>query len=254
MGYVLLTRPRQASEKLAGKLTAQGYACLIAPRLEITPVVVRVPPEMSRVRAVMLTSAHAFAALAKGAAAPENVLHYPCFCVGSRTAEEARAYGFTDVHDANGNGHDLAELVMRRMPGLSGADEAVLHICGRDVSSKARDHLTKAGISVIPWALYEAVRVDGLSKQVYLALREKTVDAILFFSPRTARHFDIETIEYGITPCCEDVLTIGISPDVLEGLPSARWRRREAAARPTEDAMIARLRELVPVTGGSDGR
>ena len=89
---VLITRPREASERLARRIAALGYEPVIAPMLKIVPQTssVPLPPGTGT---LLFTSANGVRAFARRQ--PERSA--PVFAVGAATADAARAAGFGDV-------------------------------------------------------------------------------------------------------------------------------------------------------------
>ncbi|MER2520852.1 MAG: uroporphyrinogen-III synthase [Bdellovibrionales bacterium] len=236
MTDVLLTRPREASARLAARLGPMGYRCVIAPLLEIAPLHSSCP-DLADLRAVMATSAHAF----EGAALLDSIKSLPCYCVGSATAEKARAAGFRQVRDAQGDGAALAAAMAEGGGIRSG--EAVLHLAGRDAHEAAVSMLTAQGVVVRPWVVYEARAAQGLPEAALAALRGEWDGAVLLFSTRTALIFADKAARYDLGLVCARSLAIGISKAAIAPVESLRWRGVSWAAQPTEEGVVARLRE-----------
>ena len=104
---ILLTRPHDSSAPLAAALRGRGYEVLVEPMLEIVPL--STPRPDGVFQAVIVTSANALRGLAGRGG---NLLDLPCFCIGSRTAKVAQAFGFTQVAHTEGDGRDLARFVV----------------------------------------------------------------------------------------------------------------------------------------------
>ena len=110
-------------------------------------------PDISSVQCAMITSANAMEALAANDDATEALLDLPCFCVGPRTAESARDFGFRNVHNATGSGIALAQMIAKT---TKNKGKAVLHIAAEDVDSRAQVELERGGFQVLPWRIYTA--------------------------------------------------------------------------------------------------
>lgn len=238
MRGVLLTRPREESERLAARLRPMGYVCYLAPMLEVAWIE-SPSPCLDGVRAVMATSAHAFGRLS----VLEPLKALPCYCVGSVTAQAARLAGFQQVCDARGDGAALGDLMARSGEVPSGS--AILHLAGRDAHPAPRMALAARGISVKTWVVYEAHAAQEMPESALSAFRDPSLSAALFFSARTALTFVSLAARYGLESECARVAAIGISHAAVEPLETWRWRSLAWSDTPTEDGIVARLREAL---------
>lgn len=238
---VLLTRPRMESERLAARLEPLGYVCVPAPMLEIVRVTGGMP-SLEGVRSVMATSAHAFAF----GPLPDSLKSLPCYCVGSTTADAARQAGFQHVRDAQGDGAALADTIARSGEAVPGGP--VLHLAGRDTHPALAEALAGQGVSVTSWVVYEARAASKFPESVFGMLRDPAVpfSAALFFSARTAEIFASLVLRHGLQSGCSGVAAIGISQAAVEPLEVLRWRIVAWSESPTEDGVVARLRDAVP--------
>jgi len=228
---------------LASTLQDLGYETAIEPLLSILPIAGDCP-QQNGVDAVMITSGNAMLALHDRRSDINSFSNLPCFCVGSHTAEKARAEGFRQVHDAASNGAGLATLINRTYPGKN---ISVLHIAGRDVNGKARQELEDAGHRVIEWPVYEAQPVTALTSLTKDRLKQRKFNAVMVFSPRTAQVFHDLLASASLEACCESLAAICLSDAVADVLKPFRWRHLVAAPQPTEKAAIACLQAICPV-------
>lgn len=237
MAAVLLTRPRVDSEVLAAALGKLGYQTVVEPLLTVEPLPALLP--QASYDAVMITSGNALTALA-GRALPADILGLPCFCVGPRTAERARAFGFRDVHSSASDGAGLARLID------GGPFARILHIAGEHAAGKARETLEGQGRRVTFWPVYRATAVDGLTDATRGLLGAGKIGAVMLYSPRTAATFRSLVEAAGLEACCAGLSAICLSEAVADVLKPLAWRHLAAAPAPTEDAMIASLQETLP--------
>jgi len=104
---LLLTRPLAQSLAYAEDLRAKygrGLTVLISPLTQIVPL--NAPLDLGGITGLIFTSQNGAQAFAARVAARD----LPAFCVGERTAECARALGFTAM-SADGSVQDLAGLI-----------------------------------------------------------------------------------------------------------------------------------------------
>jgi len=241
MPRVLLTRPQKDSELLAEEVAELGYGGVIEPLLILKPTF-ELPPDLTDIQAIMLTSAHALSFLDRASYSVAGLLHYPCFCVGSSTAAAATKFGFQSVHDAEGDGLALAARIKAS---LFPAKGKILHIAAHALDRSSRDEIVKSGFNILNWTTYTADTATTLSPMVLRMFREGTLDAILLFSTRTAETLKRLIVQHGLETCCKSVIALGISDSVAEAAGDFPWRRRIAASLPTEDAVLQRLQDIM---------
>jgi uroporphyrinogen-III synthase len=218
MVRVLLTRPQPGAEASAEALRALGHMPVVRPLMVYAPCP-WTPPEAFP-EAVLLTSAAAVHH-AGSLAAPFQQL--PAYCVGTQTTRVARAAGW---HHAETAGPDLATLY-QALAGLGPL--RLLHLAG--------EHRTKAEVRA-------SLTID--SRTVYAAsllpLEEPgDIDAVMLFSPRSARHFAEEWDRLGRARGALSVLAISAATAQAAG---AGWRQQVIASQPDEHALLVALDQL----------
>ena len=233
---ILVTRPREDAERLAEQLEARGHAIVIEPIFTIEPVP-ETPLDLDGVQALLLTSANG--ARAFGMRSRRRDLRV--FAVGDATAEAARALGFADVESAGG---DVGDLVRLARAHARPEDGPLLHAAGSAVAGDLAGQLGAAGFDVRRAVLYRAEPVGALSGGTVTALRDRHIDVILFFSPRTARTFVSLAKSAGIAGACDEVAIAGLSPAVVEAAAEISWAAVETADAPTEAALLAAVDRL----------
>lgn len=223
---VVITRPRDQAAALARELAAAGIDGLIEPLLDIVPRAATMATD--GVQAFLVTSANGARALA----AATDVRDIPLLAVGDRTAQVARDLGFDQVDSAGGAVDDLAALAIARLDPAAGR---VVHAAGADSAGDLAGTLGAAGFRIDRAVLYDAVAAAELSPGVIAAIDGQTIDAVLFFSPRTAGIFaklaagrDVGAI----TAFC-------LSPAVAAALGDMTWRDVVVSDRPTRAALLA---------------
>jgi len=234
----LVTRPRAEAASLAEALASRGIAALLEPLLEIIYRDLGHPLDLTRVQALLCTSANgvrAFARLSK-----ERDL--PLFAVGEATAARARGEGFSDVHGAGGAVGDLVALVSGRLRPEVGR---LLHAAGSLVAGDLTGALRARGFRVDRAVLYEARPVTALSAATVRALAAGIVDFALFFSPRTAAIFARLADQAGLADAMRCITAISISAAADAALDPLRFRARLIAERPDQPALLAVLDRLV---------
>lgn len=215
---VAVTRPEPQASGTAARLTERGYTALLAPLLEAVPA--DGPGSADGIGALALTSRTAALILA----AHPQFHAIPVFAVGTATAREARRAGFTKVADAAGT---VDDLVAR----LGDAPGPVVHMAGLQHTGDLVERLVASG--------------RDASRRIVYAMAPRPlppaerVDAVLLFSPRTARVF----AEAGTGPPWSTAPLVAMSPKVAAAVPG---RAVTIAGAPTEAAMLEALPSAPP--------
>lgn len=137
---LLLSRPRAESRAFAAAFRARhgaDWPVIVAPVLELAPTGAVVPG----FDIAIFTSRHAVAALAPGGGRR-------AYCVGARTAEAARAAGFS-VQAGAGTAADLLDLIRAERPA-----GRLLHARGDTVAVPLAEQLTLAGLETQEAVVY----------------------------------------------------------------------------------------------------
>ncbi len=223
---ILVTRPLADGREIAARLAERGHQALLAPLLE--PRFLDGPePELAGVQAILATSANGVRALVRRTARRD----IPIFAVGPQTAEEARNTGFAQVRNADGDAAALAQAVA----GWAEPNGVLLHVCGEDAPGTLAQSLAARGFAVRREVLYGMTAAADLPGDVRAALQAGALDAVMFFSPKTAGLFislahDLPTS--GLIAFC-------ISPATAKMLPQSAFAEVHIADRPNQNAMLA---------------
>ena len=228
---VLVTRPVEDGAEIARRLAEMGHEALLAPLLTVQ-FHDGAPLALAGVQAVLATSANGVRALARRTVARD----IPLLAVGPQTAEAAKAAGFIRVRNAGGDAVALAEAVPRWADPAAGA---LLHAAGAESGGGLAQALAAHGFEVRRMELYRVEAARDLPAAAGRALRENAVQAVLFFSPRSARVFAECVARAGLSTAglvagCISANTAA----ALQGLPFAEVR---IAAAPNQDALLACL-------------
>ncbi len=230
-GAVLVTRPEPGAGQTAVRLIAMGLTPILAPALVIRPLALTRPP--NRVAAILATSGNALSAFDASWHAT------PFLAVGDATAERARTQGFSQVLSAGGDAVALTALTRAWF----GIDDGVLLLAsGRGQGLELAAGLRGLGYRVVRRVTYAAEPATTLPADSISALRARTVDTALFFSPATARHCIRLLSAAGLAACAADMVAVAISARTAMALQTLSWRRIDVARNPDQDAMLALLR------------
>jgi uroporphyrinogen-III synthase len=228
---LLVTRPEEDAARTAQALRARGHAVLIAPLLRIEAIEADLSGSWT---AVLMTSANAARALS-GHRQAAALLRLPAFTVGDRSAEAARAAGFTEVISADGALSDLVRLVAARFAG----DKArLLYLAGEDRSGDAMADLAALGVDLRVIVLYRAAVGAALSDALSEALRAGRLDGALHYSRRSAAALLALAEQAGLLNAVLGLIHYCLSAEVAAPLRQRGAERIQVAASPNEAALI----------------
>jgi uroporphyrinogen-III synthase len=235
---ILVTRPRSESEVFALTLAMRGHDAVQAPLLDIVPDETA-SVDLDGVQALLFTSINGVRSFARVSTARD----VPAYCVGDATAQAARDMGFRDVHSAGGDVVALANLV--RMD-LAPSEGALLHVSGSAVAGDLAGDLGGDRYDVRRVQLYRQDTARDLPDAAAEALKSGALDAITFFSPRTAATFVQLVRKADLLDSLKNVSALGLSQAALDAarVEGAHWKSERAAAQPTEAALLEAIDAL----------
>lgn len=230
---VLVTRPRDDAEETAARLAALGHDAIIAPLLDID---FRGGPEipLDGIQAILATSANGIRALARRTERRD----VPVLAVGEQSADAARRLGFTTVDHAGG---DVAALCNAAAARLSPQEGAIFYSAGAETRGRLAEQLTELGFSVVREVLYDAIAASSLPREAETALAQGKLDAVLLFSPRSARIFAELAGRAGLAERCSRLTAYCLSEAVAEALGRLPLKAVRIAVRPDQEMLLALL-------------
>jgi uroporphyrinogen-III synthase len=226
---IAITRPEEDAGPLRAKLEALGHDPVMVPLLAIRPRADAVIPTLDW-QAVAVTSANGVRALP----ATSALKSVRMLTVGPQSLKAARDAGFSaEAHGGDVNG--LAQFIRGAFDPARGP---ILYLSGAETAGDLEGQLTAAGFSCHRAVLYDAVPADDLGPAAE-ALRLGQIDAVLLYSPRSARIWSGLVERHGLVEQARHIMHFCLSRNVAAVLPEAC--PRDIAERPEEGAMLALL-------------
>ena len=235
---VLLTRPQRESEEFAERLAAAGHEAIISPVFEIEALQHSLL-NVAVCDGLVATSAHALELLAD-CDLDDGLRTKPLWLVGERTAQAARAQGFSHVAHLAADAQSLAThfLQSAKQPAR------LIYLAGRDRKPVLEQALEAQGILVSVCEIYAARETAALSPQAVAHLSRNTIEAVLHFSRRSAEILVRQaqaSEQEALQKSLQDALHVCLSDDVARGLAGLAPRQVRVAVSPSAAAMIAAL-------------
>ena len=232
---LLVTRPEPDAERTAEALRRRGHEVLVAPLLATLTIAAEFA---GRYDGVLMTSANAARALTTHPRAG-GMTRLPCFTVGGRTAEAARAAGLAQVRSADGSLDDLVDLVAATFD----RSARLLYLAGEDRAGDLAGDLARRGITVETVVIYRAIAAEKLPPHLTQALRENMLDGALHYSRRSVTTLLAVAAHSGAASAVTSLAHYCLSAEVAVPLRQAGATRVQVAPRPDETSLLALIPE-----------
>lgn len=173
---VLVTRSEPGASETARRLVALGYDAVAEPLLMLKPMPADVP-DFDALAFTSVNGVRRFSEL-------DDRREAPIWCVGDRTAAEARSMGFRDVRSAAGDVIALANLLQTELP----AGHHVLHSGNEDAGEVLVEAVRQAGgaATLLPTYRTRMAEVPGVRLAACLS-GAAALDCILVYSAKAGR-------------------------------------------------------------------
>jgi uroporphyrinogen-III synthase len=120
----------------------------------------------------------------------------------------------------------------------------LLHLAGEEVRQGLAEGLRARGLVYRREVVYRAVEASDLAAGTVAALAAGRVEAVLFFSPRTAAHWGALLVRRGLQGSVARMAAVCLSEAVADGVRGLGWRCVAVAARRDQTALIDCLEGL----------
>lgn len=234
---VLVTRPQEKAERTCARLAAMGHEAFSLPLFRPAHFddVVKAALAARHWRALAVTSAEALENVEASRDAP-GFRDLPVFAVGRKTADAARAAGFTQVIDGGGDGERLAETIAAFPPS---GDGPLLYLAGDPRAPFFEEALRRLDVAFETVTAYAMRPVADLP--VDAVLEEARPEAVLLYSAAAAaRFFALVPAQllarHGLNP-----LFLCLSAKVAASVPACLSASVRIAGAPDEEGLLALL-------------
>lgn len=230
MKTILVTRPETEAAETGHKLEALGYHVLYAPMIKIAPVSFEIPDDT---RTLVITSKNG----ARYGLANIGNKNRPIFAVGEQTADVARSLGFTNIIVGPGTARQLVPLL------LQSGDQTkrdYSHLCGSEIAYNIASVLRDAGFDAENIVTYQSLPNRSFPPAVQEAMEAGQINAVLFYSPRTATIFEEAISECGFHDWLPKLDAYCLSERVANEL-FGPWKSINRSVMPQEKALLSLL-------------
>lgn len=229
---ILVTRPQ--AEGTAAALRARGHEPILGALLRIEYLEC---PALDREiwTGLIVTSTNAVRAIAQSPHL-RTLRDLPVFTVGQRTADEARRLGWRDIHSASGDQSDLVRLLADSKP-----QGRLLYLAGEQRTGDLGRDLAAHQILSETIVVYRAVSATRFPKHLRERLQQRSIDAILHYSRRSAAAFVSCALSENLASEARQIVHFCLSDAVAQELQALGPSSIRISAEPTEPALLALL-------------
>ena len=185
---ILITRPKIDAEILAAKLQQNGFTPIIMPMMEVAFLPDAVLPDHDS-DGLIFTSANGVRALMyqlqNHQILMQKLQSTKLYAVGTKTAQTAKDYGFTNIFTAAGNVETLYQLICTH----ADKNAKLYHGAADNHPHSLAEKLNETGFQVSRISLYQTIAVQAMPDDFADILSQ--LYAVMLFSPRTAEIFMI---------------------------------------------------------------
>ena len=226
---LLLTRPLPQSQRFAAQFRQRfgaDWPVVIAPLMAL--VAIAPVPDLASFAGLILSSETTAAMLAGSG----QKVTMPCYCVGARTADAARALG-ARVAAVGQDAADLAGMMTLLAP-----PGRLVHLCGTHVAGDLANRLNSAGIETVSCVIYDQIDQPLTALALELLAGDEPL-VVPLFSPRSAHLFQDQT-----RASRAPLWVVALSPAVSDAL-TRQVARHSVADRPDGAAILDALAALI---------
>lgn len=228
---ILITRPKEDAEILAGEIEALGFETLIEPMLVIKHVEVDLP-DLSPFDGFIFTSSNGV----RSFSSLSDVRDQPVFTVGEKTAYEAIQAGFSNVQSS---GRDVTALVefLKTQKGM------YAHFRGQDITKSLVGELSDfQEMEIKEFITYRAEKVTEISPNILKNIENNNVSNVLFYSKRTAKTFVQLIQNCECTSFVRSIKALCLADSMVECLSVLPWKEIQVAKHPDQGSMLELLK------------
>lgn len=228
---VAVTRPEEDAGPLTARLRAMGHEVVMAPLMTIRPRDGVAIPDL-RWQAIAVTSANGIRALPTG----HGLTSFRTLTVGPQSLKAAQGAGFT-AEARGGDVNGLAAFIRAELDPDAGP---ILYLSGAETAGDLEAQLKTCGFDCRRVVLYDAAPAATLG-EIAAALDARALDAVLLYSPRSAKIWCGLVEAAGLATKAAPVSHLCLSRNVAAVLPDG-WNVAVSAS-PDEAAILELLEQ-----------
>lgn len=237
---ILLTRTAENNQRTSDRLLQLGFEpiCLALGQLKDLGATPNLPAEN-----YIITSSAVFDVLMIRESSDHNNidLFTPIYCVGERTAEAAKQFGFNNIKSTAENALVLSKHIISEF----GQSPALMtYLAGKERAFDFSKQFAGIDVEVETHEIYEIERLKP-SKENFLKALQSARNGVQFhYSALSARYFFSLVEEYGAQELCKSMDSISISQFTSQAVDISLVKSAQNAKIASEASMLRQLEYL----------
>jgi len=215
--HIVITRPKEDSYHLIGKLINLGHVATHLPVIKVEKLKTK-KINLQDYKAIIFTSSNAI----KFMNIEKFNLKIKCFCVGSVTELNAKRAGFINTYSSEGTVDSLIELIKRILDPKSGK---LLYLSSEFISKDLDVDLIKAGYSVNRISNYTSLPVEKIDEITLNFIKKNPPDVFFIYSVKSAKNLFNLINKYSLLNVVTHSNLMCISEKVLLVLKQIKWKK-----------------------------
>ena len=215
--HILFTRPLEDSKEIIGRFQNLGHKVSHLPVLNIIEKK-HEKINFSNYSAVIFTSANSIKYL-KSNNIDKNII---CFCVGEATERKASSFGFQNIFSAEGNVHNLKEIILRNFSPKNGN---LLYVSGETITMELDKKLMLEGYKVDRIINYSSEFNENLNDEFLKRLKNEIPDIVYIYSQNSAKSFLNIIKKYGLIDLWMDTNLMCLGDKTSTVLNEIKWKK-----------------------------
>ncbi len=215
--HILFTRPLEDSKEIIIKFQNLGHKISHLPVLNIKEKK-HEKINFSNYHAVIFTSANSIKFLQSN----DIDKNISCFCVGEATERKASTFGFQNIFSAEGNVHNLKEIILRNHSPKKGK---ILYMSGETITMDLDKKLILEGYNVDRIVNYSTDFNEYLDEEFLKELRGEIPDIVYIYSQNSAKSFLNIIKKYGLIDLWMDTNLMCIGDKTSNILNEIKWKK-----------------------------
>jgi uroporphyrinogen-III synthase len=225
---ILITREIEAATSTAEAVKALGFRPIIYPLIKIEPVPYELPHDFIPDYVIITSINTAYVAIKH-----DVLLKYPFIIIGEKSADILTRNQFK-VSATYIDSNSLLKSIQALKPPLK-----FLYLSGDHIASDIPQKLTDMGHIVRRVIVYKSCKTSDFALNAL-----NNIEAITFYSPRTARIFYEHITTQSAYSKLSRVTAICMSTNVAKALADLAFKEIKIAKLPTEEYMLKELERL----------
>ena len=215
--HIIITRPKEDSLTIIGKLKKLGHLVTHLPVIKIQKIETQ-KINFENYRAVIFTSSNAIRFM--------NIEKFnykiKCFCVGNSTEITAKQAGFINTYSSGGTVDSLIELIIRNLNTKPGK---LLYLSSEFISKDLDYDLINAGFSVDRISNYTSLPIEDIDEKTLNFLKTNPPDVFFIYSAKSAKNLFNLINKYSLLNVVTQSNLMCISEKVLSVLKKIKWKK-----------------------------